>query len=167
MQRTPPFMAIALLVNGATDSIHHAKYDLKSLMYVAFYCATMLKGPNDSHRTKADFKAQSSIPMLELFDLHCLETSYAHMGHTKLGHMILFEDAIIQRMDSYFSLLFPGFRTLKDAVFPGKDFYTDSPINHDTMIGIFGDMLNNLPNEHRVATLMKQGVKCIHPSEFI
>ena len=46
-QGTPPFMAIALLLNGASETDHYAKYDLESIMYVLFYCATMLKGLND------------------------------------------------------------------------------------------------------------------------
>ena len=161
-QGTPPFMAIALLLGGDGDSTHHSKYDLESLMYVTFFCATMLKGPG-SWRTEKEFKDQQSTPMREWFDLRCLEGTYKQMGRTKVSHMEIFESSIIQKMAPLFKPLFPGFRRLRDAVFPPGKGYTDSPITHDAIINIFNDMLSNLPEEHRVAAPIlikpKQGVK--------
>lgn len=159
-------MAIALLMNGATETVHYAKYDLESLMYVAFYCATMLKGPNDSWRVEGDLKGQS-IPMREWFELLTFNSLYGKMGRTKIGHMALFEKAIIQKMDAYFSPLFPGFRALKAAVFPDSNSYFDSPINHDTMIRIFGDMLKDLPEGHSANSFRKQGTKRVHSGESV
>ena len=72
-------------------------------------------------------------------------------------------------MAPFFKLLFPGFRPLRDAVFPPGKGYTDSPITHDAIITIFNDMLSNLPEEHRVAAPIsikpKPGVK--HSCEFL
>lgn len=158
LQGTPPFMAIALLLNGASETLHYAKYDLESIMYVTFYCATMLKGPNDSWRRTDELKAQS-VPMQEWFDLRQLEGSYTQMGRTKASHMVFFERTIISKMDSYFTPLFSGFRELKEALFPNSDSLIDSPIDHKTMITIFNSILRNLPTEHTVATSMKRGTK--------
>lgn len=142
-------MAITLLLGVDTDGTHHAKFDLESLMYVLFFCATMLKGPNDTWRNENDFKAYNSIPLREWFDLRHLDQSYAKMGHTKISHMVLFEDAVIKRMAPFFSPLFPGIRQLKDAVFPpGIESYGNSPIDHPHMIDIFNNILTNLPEEH-------------------
>lgn len=152
-------MAIALLANGAVNNIHHAKYDLESLMYVAFYCATMLKGPNNTWRESADCKAHTSIPMREWFDVSCIDYSYGKMARTKLGHMTMFENSIINRMESYFSPLFAGFRALKSAVLPSPEDFVSSPIVHDVMISIFNEILESLPAEHTVATQMKRGTK--------
>jgi len=80
-------MAIALLLTGATETLHYAKYDLESLMYVAFYCATMLKGPNDCWRVEDDLEGQI-IPMKEWF-----EPRYP-FGQMGMGHLALFEEAI-------------------------------------------------------------------------
>jgi len=159
-------MAIALLLGVDTDGLHHAKYDLESLMYVLFYCGTMLKGPKGHWREEADFKAHSSIPMREWFDLRGLESSYAKMGHTKISHMAVFENAIIERMYTFFPPLFHGFHQLRDAIFPlslGSRSYTNSPINHQRMIEILNDVLANLPAEH---TTMR-GIKRSHPSEYL
>lgn len=152
-------MAIGLLYNGEKDNIHHAQYDLESLMYVALFCATMLKGPNDSWRLDADFKALHSIPMQEWFDLRDLEATYKAMGRRKVSHMALFEDSIISKMDPYFSPLFDGFLALKNAVFPPGAGYFNSPITHDVMIKIFNNILSGLPKEHTAASQMKRGVK--------
>jgi len=163
-QGTPPFMAIALLLDDNAGGIHHAKYDLESLMYVMFYCGTMLKGPNGSWREEVDFKAHRSIPMREWFDLRCIKSSYAKMGRIKISHMTVFDDAIIKRMDSFFSPLFPGFRQLKEAAFPpGTDSYANSQIDHQKMIDIFNSILTNLPEEHTT----KRGVKRSLPGEFL
>ncbi|KAF8798240.1 hypothetical protein BYT27DRAFT_7048492, partial [Phlegmacium glaucopus] len=97
---------------------HHAKYDLESLMYVLFFCATMLKGPNGTWRKEDDFRVHRSISLREWFDLRSLNHSYAKMGHTKISHMVVFENAVIKRMDPFFSPLFPGIHQLKDAIFP-------------------------------------------------
>ena len=149
-------MAIALLLDDGIGGIHHAKYDLESLMYVLFFCATMFKGPNGTWRNETDFKAYSSIPLREWFDLRSLEQSYAKMGRTKVGHMAVFEDAVIKKMAPFFSPLFPGIRQLKDAVFPpGTVSYHDSPITHMQMIDIFNKILADLPEEHT----MKRGIK--------
>lgn len=158
LQGTPPFMAIALLLNGASETVHYAKYDLESIMYVAFYCATMLKGPNDSWRGEDDLKAQS-VPMQEWFDLRQLEASYTQMGRTKASHMVFFERTIISKMNPYFTPLFSGFRALKESLFPDSDSLTNSPIDHKTMIATFNSILHDLPEEHTVATLMKRGTK--------
>ena len=62
-------MGIGLPLNGASELLQrwYAKYIIE-LIYVAFYCATMLKGPNDSWRVEADLTGQS-IPMNEWFDM--------------------------------------------------------------------------------------------------
>ena len=169
-QGTPPFMAIALLLGASVeDTTHYAKYDLESLMYVTFFCATMLKGPYDSWRTELDFRAQESTPMREWFDLNQLEGTYKQMGRKKVSHMEIFEPSIIQKMAPYFAPLFPGFINLRNAVFPPGSQYTNSPINHNTMITIFNDILSGLPQEHRVPapilTMPKRGVK--RTREFI
>jgi hypothetical protein len=170
-QGTPPFMAIALLLgaNAGGDITHYAKYDLESLMYVTFFCATMLKGPYDSWRTEHDFKAQESTPMREWFDLNRLEGSYSQMGRMKVSHMEIFEPSIIQKMAPYFKPLFPGFTDLRNTVFPPGSKYTDSEIKHDAMITVFNKILSGLPQEHRVAapmpTIPKRGVK--RTREFI
>ena len=111
-------MAIALLLDALKDNTHYAKYDLKSLMYVSFFCATMLKGPYDDWRTEVDFKAQESTPMREWFDLRDLEATYKQMGQKKVSHMEIFKSSIIEKMAPYFKPLFPGFYALKDAFFP-------------------------------------------------
>lgn len=160
-QGTPPFMAIALLLGGAVETVYYAKYDLESLMYVAFYCATMLKGPNDSWRVEADLEGQS-IPMKEWFDSRRLDSSFGQMGRTKIGHMALFELAIIERMDAYFSPLFPGFRSLKAAVFPNSETYGNSPIDHTVMIDIFDAILEDLAPDS-----VTRGTKRVHPGEFV
>jgi hypothetical protein len=165
-QGTPPFMAIALLLDVDTDGLHHAKYDLESLMYVFFYCGTMLKGPKYRWRDEADFKAYTSIPMREWFDLRGLESSYAKMGRTKISHMAVFENTIIDRMDKYFSPLFQGFRQLKEAVFPPGESYTKSPINHQRMIEVFNDILANLPAEHTTMRGIKRS-QPTDPSEYL
>jgi len=156
-------MAIALLLGGDADTTHYSKYDLESLMYVTFFCATMLKGPYDSWRTELDFSAQQSTPMREWFDLRQLEGTYKQMGRKKVSHMEIFESSIIQKMSPYFEPLFPGFRTLRNAVFPPGRGYIDSPINHDAIITIFNDILSGLPGEHRVAAPIpiqpKRGIK--------
>jgi hypothetical protein len=153
-------MAIALLLNGAAETVHYAKYDLESLMYVAFYCATMLKGPNDSWRMEADLGGQS-IPMQEWFEPHHLDSSFGQMGCTKIGHMALFEDAIIKRMDGYFSPLFPAFRSLKAAVFPSNESYCDSPIDHNTMIYIFHNTLK-VTEGLSADSVTNRGTKRVH-----
>lgn len=164
-------MAIALLLGAHIDNTHHSKYDLESLMYVTFFCATMLKGPYDAWRTEVDFKALESTPMREWFDLRDLEATYKQMGRKKVSHMTIFETSIIQKMAPYFEPLFPGFRNLKNAVFPksGEDDFTNSPIDHDTIITIFNNILSSLPAQHRVAApeKPKRGVKRPLPRKFI
>ena len=162
-------MAIALLLDAHIDNTHHAKYDLESLMYVCFFCATMLKGLYDDWRTEVDFRAQESTLMREWFDLRDLEATYKQMGRKKVSHMAIFESSIIEKMAPYFQPLFLGFRALKNAVFPPGGEYTNSPINHDTMITIFNDILSNLPEQHTVAAPMrpKRGVKRALPCKFI
>jgi hypothetical protein len=108
---------------------------------------------------EADFKACSSTPLREWFDLHSLKASYARAGRAKLSHMTLFEESIIKRMAPFFSPLFPGFHDLKNAVFPNQESYTNSPIDHATMINIFNTILAGLPKEHTAATAMKRGMK--------
>ena len=107
--------------------------------------------------------------MREWFDLCRLEGIYKQMGCEKVSHMEIFESLIIQKMSPYFEPLFPGFHTLRNAVFPPRREYIDSPINHDAIITIFNDILSGLPGEHRVATPIpiqpKQGIKYTH--EFI
>lgn len=144
-------MAIALLLGAHNDNTHHAKYNLESLMYVSFFCATMLKGLGDDWQMEVEFKAQESTPMREWFDLHDLEATYKQMGKKKVSHMVIFESSIIEKMAPYFEPLFPGFRALKKAVFPPREEYTNSPINHDTMIAIFNAILSDLPKEHTIA----------------
>lgn len=162
-------MAIALLLDALKDNTHYAKYDLESLMYVSFFCATMLKGPYDDWRTEVDFKAQESTPMREWFDLRDLEATYKQMGRKKVSHMAIFKSSIIEKMAPYFKPLFHGFHVLKAAVFPPGEGYTNSPINHNTIITIFNDILANLPKEHTIAAPMKpkRGVKRTLPREFI
>jgi len=75
------------------------------LHFTAPQCS-LLKGPNDSWRVEDDLEGQS-IPMKEWFEPRY---PFGQMGHTKMGHMTLFEEAIIKRMDAYFPPLFPGFR---------------------------------------------------------
>jgi hypothetical protein len=166
-QGTPPFMAIAVLsMEDDTGYIHHAKYDLESLMYVAFYCATMLKGPNGNWREESDFKVHTSVPLREWFDLRRLKGSYRSMGRIKIGHMTTFDTSVLKKMDPFFSPLFPGFRQLRDAFFPpGTDTlsYFDSCITHPKMIAIFNDILTNLSEEHTT----KRGLKRSLSSESI
>ena len=152
-------MAIALLLDVDAGGIHHSKYDLESLMYVMFFCATMLKGPNYMWRKEVDFMAYHSVPLREWFDLRSLNQSYAKMGRTKIGHMVVFENAVIDRMDPFFSPLFPGIRQLKDAVFPpGTASYHNSPITHTQMIKIFNNILATLPEEHTTQRGTKQSL---------
>lgn len=163
-QGTPPFMAIALLLDIDKGGDHYAKYDLESLMYVMLFCATMLKGPNGTWRSEADFKGYQSVPLREWFDLRSLEHSYRRMGRSKASHMLYFEEAVIRKMDPYFSPLFPGIRQLKEAIFPaGITDYSNSQIDHQKMIDIFNDILANLPEEHTA----KRGVKRSLPSKFL
>jgi len=148
-QGTPPFMAISLLRNGAEGVLHEAKHDLESLLYVMLFCGTMLKGPHGTWRVAVDFQSYSSIPMQEWFSPDAMETSYAHMGRTKLSHMEDFQRAIIQRMDRYFSPLFTGFQAIRDAAFPTKKgSYFDCQLQHEPMIKILNDVLAHLPEEH-------------------
>lgn len=162
-------MAIALLLGAHIDNTHHSKYDLESLMYVSFFCATMLKGPYDTWRTQDDFKALESTPMREWFDLRDLEATYKQMGRKKVSHMEIFETSIIEKMAPYFAPLFPGFRKLKNAVFPSGQGYTNSSINHRAIIKIFNDILSDLPEQYRVAApeKPKRGVKRTLAREFI
>lgn len=148
-QGTPPFMSISLLMNGAEGVIHEVKHDLESLFYVAIYCATMLKGPHGSWRVDEDFKSYTSTPMKEWFSLGGMEFSYAHMGRLKLSHMEDFDHSIIQRMDRYFSPLFPGFQALRDAAFPlQKNTYVNCQLDYEPMIATFNDILASLPQKH-------------------
>lgn len=105
--------------------------------------------------------------MQEWFDLRQLETSYKQMGRKKASHMIFFEDTIIKKMDKYFSPLFPGFRALKQAVFPNTESFSESPIDHDTMIVVLNTMLQDLPKEYTVATQRKRGTKRACAGQFV
>jgi hypothetical protein len=91
------------------------------------------------------------------------------MGRKKVSHMEIFESSIIEKMAPYFAPLFPGFRTLKNAVFPSGEGYTNSPINHSAMIAIFNNILSDLPEQYRVAApeKPKRGVKRTLLREFI
>lgn len=159
-------MAIALLLNNENGGDHHAKYDLESLFYVLLFCATMLKGPNGTWRSENDFTSYQSIPLREWFDLRSFEHSYKKMGRAKASHMMFFEDTVIQKMDPFFSPLFPGIRQLKKAIFPPtaeSTDYSNSPIDHQQMINLFNDILANLPEEHTA----KRGIKRSLPSKFL
>ena len=148
-QGTPPFMSIALLMNGAEGVVHEVKHDLESLFYVVIYCATMLKGPHGSWRVDEDFKSYTSMLMKEWFSLAGMEFSYAHMGRLKLSHMEDFDRSIIQRMDRYFSPLFPGFQALRDAAFPlQKNTYVNCQLDYKPMIATFNEILASLPQKH-------------------
>ena len=162
-------MVIALLLDALKDNTHCTKYNLESLMYVSFFCATMLKGPYDDWRMEVNFKAQESTPTREWFDLRDLEATYKQIGQKKVSHMEIFKSSIIEKMAPYFKPLSPGFYALKDAVFPPGEGYINSPINHNTIITIFNDILSHLPKEHTISVVMKPkwGIKHTLPHEFI
>jgi len=78
--------------------------------------------------------------------------------------MLYFEEAVIQKMDPFFSLLFPGIHQLKEAIFPaGTTDYSNSQINHQQMIDVFNNILANLPEGHTA----KWGVKRSLSSKFL
>ena len=82
-------------------------------MYVLFFCATMLKGPHQTWRKEVDLKAYNSVPLREWFDLHSLNQLYEKMGCTKIGHMVVFKSAVINRLDPLFPPSFQVFINLK------------------------------------------------------
>lgn len=159
-------MAISLLLNSNPDDIHHAEYDLESLFYVAIFCATALKGPNNHWRTSEELygtKLQpQSTPVMEWFEVEALKRTYGRMGREKLAHMVLFKTAVIGRMNAYFAPLFPGLIALKQALFPGDiaESHVLPPISHEKMEKIFEGMLEQLPEGEKVHG--SRGVKRLH-----